>query len=72
VRDAAEAVQETGARTIFFEAAAGPSVAEALAADLGVSTDVLHPIERVGPGETYPELMAANLAALRAGLVCHS
>ncbi|SOE02035.1 metal ABC transporter substrate-binding protein [Blastococcus haudaquaticus] len=70
LRDAAEAVQETGARTIFFEAAAGSSVAEVLAADLGLATDVLHPIERVTADETYPELMAANLTALRRGLTC--
>lgn len=71
LRAAADAVQETGARTVFFEAAAGSSVAEVLAADLGLATDVLHPIEQVSAGETYPELMAANLAALRRGLTCN-
>jgi zinc transport system substrate-binding protein len=70
LRDAADAVRDSGARTIFFEAAAGSSVADVLADDLELSTDVLHPIERVSAGETYPELMAANLAALRRGLAC--
>ncbi|TYP87469.1 metal ABC transporter substrate-binding protein [Blastococcus xanthinilyticus] len=70
VRAAADAVRESGARTIFFETAAGSSVAEVLAADLGLDTAVLHPIERVLADETYPELMAANLQALRTGLVC--
>lgn len=70
IRRVAEEVTDSGARTIFFERAAGSSVAEVLAADLGLATDVLHPIERVLPGETYPELMAENLAALRRGLSC--
>ncbi|MGY1837464.1 metal ABC transporter substrate-binding protein [Blastococcus sp. SYSU DS0510] len=70
VRAAADAVLSSGARTIFFETAAGSSVAEVLAADLGLATDVLHPIERVTAEQTYPGLMAANLKALRRGLVC--
>ncbi|MGY1723438.1 metal ABC transporter substrate-binding protein [Blastococcus sp. SYSU DS0533] len=70
VRAAADAVRSSGARTIFFETAAGSSVAEVLAADLGLETDVLHPIERVTAEETYPGLMAANLTALQRGLVC--
>ena len=72
VRAAADAVRESGARTIFFEAAAGSDVAEVLADDLGLATDVLHPIERVRTGETYPGLMAANLAALQRGLACRA
>lgn len=70
LRRVAEEVQASGARTIFFEAAAGSAVAEVLAVDLGLTTDVLHPIERVTPGETYPDLMASNLDALQRGLVC--
>ena len=70
LRQAAEKVRDTGARTIFFEASAGSSVAEVLAADLGLATDVLHPIERVQHGETYPQLMTDNLAALERGLAC--
>jgi zinc transport system substrate-binding protein len=70
LRRVAEEVAASDARTIYFEAAAGSSVAEVLAGDLGLTTDVLHPIERVTTEETYPELMAANLAALQRGLVC--
>ena len=70
LRQVAEEVTSSGARTIYFEAAAGSSVAEVLAGDLGLATDVLHPIERVTAEQTYPGLMAANLAALRRGLVC--
>ncbi|TFV63716.1 UNVERIFIED_ORG: zinc ABC transporter substrate-binding protein [Bacillus sp. AZ43] len=70
LRRTADEVRETGARTVFFEAAAGPDVARTLADELGIATDVLHPIEKVQDGETYPELMRANLAALERGLVC--
>lgn len=70
LRRVADEVRDTGARTVFFEAAAGPGVAGTLAAELGLATGVLHPVERVVEGETYPELMASNLDALRRGLVC--
>ncbi|MGY2128440.1 metal ABC transporter substrate-binding protein [Blastococcus sp. SYSU DS0617] len=70
LRQVADEVRSSGARTIFFEAAAGLGVAETLASELDLGSDVLHPIERVADDETYPELMAANLAALRRGLVC--
>ena len=70
LRKVADEVADSGARTIFFEATAGSAVAEVLAADLGLGTDVLHPVERVAAGETYPDLMADNLAALRRGLTC--
>lgn len=70
LRRVADEVRDTGARTVFFEAAAGLGVAETLAAELDLATDVLHPIERVSDEETYPELMTSNLAALRRGLVC--
>ncbi len=70
LRDVAEEVRDSGARTIFFEAAAGLGVAETLASELDLRSDVLHPIERVAGDDTYPELMTANLAALGRGLVC--
>ncbi|NEK86694.1 zinc ABC transporter substrate-binding protein [Blastococcus saxobsidens] len=70
LRRVADQVRETGARTVFFEAAAGLGVAETLAAELDLDPAVLHPIERVGDGETYPGLMTANLEALRLGLTC--
>ncbi|UOY03466.1 metal ABC transporter substrate-binding protein [Blastococcus sp. PRF04-17] len=70
LRRAAEEVRESGARTVFFEAAAGPDVARTLADELGIASAVLHPVEKVQEGETYPGLMRANLAALERGLVC--
>ena len=70
VRDVVDVVRGRGVRTVFFEAATNPAVAETLAADLGTSTAVLHPVERVEPGQDHPGLMRENLQALRAGLAC--
>jgi zinc transport system substrate-binding protein len=70
VRDVIEVVRDRDVRTVYFEAAASAGVARTLAEDLGTATAVLHPIERVSEGETYPELMRENLAALEAGLTC--
>jgi zinc transport system substrate-binding protein len=70
LRRAVDAVRDTGARTVFFEEAAGSDVARTLADETGIATDVLHPIEKVQDDETYPELMRTNLAALERGLVC--
>ncbi|MGY1690421.1 metal ABC transporter substrate-binding protein [Geodermatophilus sp. SYSU D01105] len=70
LRDVAETVQETGVRTVFFDAAASSATAAALAGDLGVATDVLHPVERVAEDQDYLGLMRENLTALRRGLVC--
>jgi len=70
VRDVVDAVRGRGVRTVFFEATTSPAVAETFADDLGTTTAVLHPVERVGPGQDYPGLMRENLAALRAGLGC--
>ncbi|WP_420113670.1 metal ABC transporter substrate-binding protein [Pseudactinotalea sp.] len=69
LRDVAAIVEETGVRTIYFETAANPAVAEALAADLGVETDVLDPMERPSDPD-YLTVMRTNLAALERGLVC--
>jgi zinc transport system substrate-binding protein len=70
VRDVVDVVRGRDVRTVFFEATTSPAVAETLAADLGTTTAVLHPVERVEPGQDYPGLMRENLAALRAGLAC--
>ncbi len=70
LREVAETVRQTGVRTVFFDAAASQATAAALADDLGVTTDVLHPLERVAPGEDYLNLMRQNLSALQQGLVC--
>lgn len=73
----AEVQQEAkthGITTIFFETLTSPAVAQAIAGDLGLRTDVLDPIEGITPdsrGSDYLSVMAANLAALRKANACH-
>jgi zinc transport system substrate-binding protein len=50
-----------------------PAVAEAVAGDLGLTTDVLDPIEGItsqSRGQDYLSVMSANLAALRKAGEC--
>jgi zinc transport system substrate-binding protein len=54
--------------TIFYETLVSPAVAEAIAGDLGLATDVLDPVEGItsqSRGQDYFSVMYANLAALR-------
>ncbi|HET9779481.1 MAG TPA: metal ABC transporter substrate-binding protein [Propionibacteriaceae bacterium] len=54
--------------TIFYETLVSPAVAEAIARDLGLATDVLDPVEGItsqSRGQDYLSVMYANLAALR-------
>ncbi len=62
-------VQENDVRVIFFEELVSPTVAEAIAADTGVTTDVLNPIggltqAQLDAGEDYFSIQRQNLAAL--------
>lgn len=53
--------------TIFYETAVSPKVAQTIASDLGLATDVLDPLETLSPdarGSDYLEVMTANLSAL--------
>lgn len=69
LRDLAAIIEEAGVSTIYFETAADPAVAETLAADLGLRTDVLDPMERPSDPD-YLTVMQSNLTALQDGLVC--
>ena len=62
--------REKGATTIFFETLVSPAIAETVAAEAGVETAVLDPLE--GPPESgdYLRGMRANLEALRKALGC--
>ena len=67
-------VQDSGPEheitTIFYETLVSPAVAEAIAGDLGLRTDVLDPIEGItaeSRGQDYLAVMDANLAALQKG-----
>ena len=60
--------RDHGLTTIFSETLVSPAVAEAIAGDLGLVTDVLDPTEGItdqSRGHDYLSVMAANLAALR-------
>jgi zinc transport system substrate-binding protein len=70
LREVAAVVQETGVRTLFFGALTSPAVTETLAADLGVGTAVLDPLEGHDGDQDYLDVMRANLAALTTGLTC--
>jgi zinc transport system substrate-binding protein len=71
----ADLVEDQGVTTIFTEELASPEVAETLAAEAGIATAVLNPLEGLTPdqveaGEDYISVMRTNLDALRAGLGC--
>lgn len=68
-----ELIEEEGITTVFSERLASPAMAESLAADAGVQTAVLDPLE--GPADEdaesdYVALMEDNLTALRAANGC--
>lgn len=66
-------VHEHGITTIFFETLSSPEVAQSIAADLGLRTDVLDPLEgitRESRGTDYVTVMDANLTALRKANQC--
>jgi zinc transport system substrate-binding protein len=62
-----------GVTTIFYESLTSPAVSRAIAADLGLATDVLDPLEAITPesrGSDYREVMRSNLTALQAANQC--
>jgi zinc transport system substrate-binding protein len=75
LREIGDIVEERGIKTLYSETLVSPKVTETLAADLGVSTAVLDPLEGLSEdataaGDDYVSVMQANLAALEEGLVC--
>jgi len=65
--------KEKGVTTIFSETLASPALADALAKDLGLKTDVLDPLEGItsqSRGTDYPSVMRSNLSALRTAGAC--
>jgi zinc transport system substrate-binding protein len=62
-----------GVTTIFSETLASPALADALAKDLGLKTDVLDPLEGITSGSRgtdYPSVMRSNLISLRTANGC--
>lgn len=69
--EVSDVVEEEGVTTIFFETLVSPKVAETLAADLGVDTAVLDPIEGLADEDAdYFSVAEDNLEALRVALSC--
>jgi zinc transport system substrate-binding protein len=65
--------RDHGLTTIFSETLVSPAVAQAVAGDLGLTTDVLDPVEGItskSRGQDYLSVMSANLAALRKAGEC--
>jgi len=59
--------EEHGVTTIFYETLISPAIAEAIAGDLGLATDVLDPLEGItenSRGQDYVAVMRSNLTAL--------
>ncbi|MDO5683922.1 MAG: metal ABC transporter substrate-binding protein [Propionibacteriaceae bacterium] len=73
VAEVQKLAKEHGVTTVFYETLVSPAVANAVAGDLGLKTDVLDPLEGLTPeskGSTYLEVMNANLTALKAANAC--
>ncbi|MEO7350856.1 MAG: metal ABC transporter substrate-binding protein [Marmoricola sp.] len=70
--DLADLVREKGVTTIFSERLLSPRVAETLAGEAGVRTEVLDPLEGLAKGskEDYVSLMRENVQTLRAAGEC--
>ncbi|WP_236829585.1 metal ABC transporter substrate-binding protein [Blastococcus sp. KM273128] len=68
-----ELVADRGITTVYTETLVDPAVAETVAAEAGVRTAVLDPLEGLtdeSAGEDYLEVMRANLATLQEGQNC--
>ncbi|MCL2802444.1 MAG: metal ABC transporter substrate-binding protein [Micrococcales bacterium] len=61
-------VEPLGIKTVYFESAASPKTAQALASELDVDTAVLDPLEVEPASGSYIVAMRDNLAALKKGL----
>ncbi len=67
-------IKKDGITTVFSETIASPKMANTLASELGISAEVLDPIEGVakGSGDDYTSLMQANLVNLEKANGCKS
>ena len=73
IAEVQQLAREHGVTTIFYETLVSPAVAESMARDLGLKTDVLDPLEGLtdqARGKDYVEVMNANLTALKAANAC--
>jgi zinc transport system substrate-binding protein len=63
-------VRDEGVTTVYFESLASPDAAQAIAAETGVRTAMLDPIEGNTDDQGYEAIMRANLAAIEQGQGC--
>ena len=70
VREIRDLMAADGATTVFTESLVSTNVAEALASDAGVATEVLDPVEGVVGDDDYMTVMTRNLENLRDALDC--
>lgn len=71
LREIRATIAEHDVTTIFTETLVNPKAAEVFAADLGLTTAILDPIEaQVDPDTDYRDVMRANLEALTLALGC--
>jgi zinc transport system substrate-binding protein len=73
LRELQDLIRSEGVTTVFSERLASPVMAQTLARDLGIETDVLDPIEGLGDetaDEDYLSLMRSNLEAIRTANGC--
>ena len=73
IAEVQKVARQYGVTTIFFETLVSPAVAESVAGDLGLATDVLDPLEGLtsaSRGADYLEVMRSNLTALRKANGC--
>jgi zinc transport system substrate-binding protein len=73
VAELADVIEDEGVTTVFSERLASPAMAQTLASDLGVETDVLDPIEGLTDetaDQDYLSLMQDNLRALQEANGC--
>jgi zinc transport system substrate-binding protein len=66
----AEFVRRQKVMTVYTETLASPDVARALAAETGVRTAVLDPVESRPDGGDYLTALRADLVTLRQGQAC--
>ena len=75
IAELTDLAERDGVTVIFTETLVSPRIADTLAREVGVRTDVLDPLEgltakEAARGETYVSVMDANLAKLRRALGC--
>ena len=68
IAEVQQIARERDLTTIFYETAVSPKLAQTIASDLGLKTDVLDPLETLSSesrGDDYIQVMTANLTSLR-------